>query len=77
MKFYKIIGFAAAALLIISCFIPWTYYSDIGKSFDGFFSERNMYGKPGVFIMFFAITSIIKIIRRAPVYFLGACHQAK
>ena len=61
MKFYKIIGFATAALMIISCFIPWTYYADIGKSFDGFFSEKNIYGKPGMFIMFFAITSIILI----------------
>ncbi len=61
MKFYKIIGFAACALMIISCFIPWAYYADIGKNFDGFFSEKNMYGKPGMFIMFFAVVSIILI----------------
>lgn len=61
MKFYKIIGFAAAAIMIISCFIPWTYYADIGKSFNGFFSEKNMYGKPGMFVMFFAIASIVLI----------------
>ncbi len=61
MKFYKIIGFAACALMIISCFIPWAYYADIGKNFTGFFSEKNMYGKPGMFIMFFAIASIVLI----------------
>ncbi len=61
MKFYKIIGFTAATLMIISCFIPWTYYVDLGKSFNGFFSEKNMYGKPGMFIMFFAIASLVLI----------------
>ncbi|MEO6637943.1 MAG: hypothetical protein ABIN25_06680 [Ginsengibacter sp.] len=61
MKFYKIIGFATCALMMVSCFIPWVYYADIGKSFDGFFSEKNKYGKPGMFIMFFAVVSIILI----------------
>ncbi|MEO8111662.1 MAG: hypothetical protein ABI594_16570 [Ginsengibacter sp.] len=61
MRFYKIIGFAAAAIMIISCFVPWAYYADIGKSFNGFFSEKNMYGKPGMFIMFFAVMSIVLI----------------
>ncbi len=61
MKFYKIIGYTAAIMMIISCFMPWTYYTDIGKSFNGFFSEKNMYGKPGIFIMFFAITSLVLI----------------
>ncbi len=61
MKFYKLIGFAACTLMIISCFMPWTYYADLGKSFNGFFSEKNMYGKPGMFIMFFAILSIVLI----------------
>lgn len=61
MKFYKIIGYAACALMILSCFVPWTYYADIGKSFNGFFSEKNMYGKPGMFIVFFAVVSIVLI----------------
>ncbi len=61
MKFYKIIGYTAAVIMIISCFMPWTYYTDLGKSFDGFFSEKNMYGKPGMFIMFFAIASLVLI----------------
>ena len=61
MKFYKIIGYAACVLMIISCFVPWAYYADIGKNFTGFFSEKNMYGKPGMFIMFFAMSSIVLI----------------
>lgn len=61
MKFYKIIGYTACALMIVSCFVPWTYYADIGKSFNGFFSEKNMYGKPGMFIVFFAVVSIVLI----------------
>ena len=62
MKFYKIIGFAAAAIMIISCFIPWTYYADIGKSFNGFFSEKNMYGKPGKVFIFLAVISAALIL---------------
>lgn len=62
MKYYKIIGLLACALLIISCFLPWAYYADIEKSFTGFFSEQNMYGKPGKVFVFVAICSAIFIV---------------
>ncbi|MEO7960218.1 MAG: hypothetical protein ABIR19_01655 [Ginsengibacter sp.] len=62
MKYYKIIGFSACILLIISCFLPWAYYADIQKTFNGFFSEGNNYGKPGKFFVFFGIVSIIFIV---------------
>ncbi len=61
MKYYKWIGFFACALLIISCFLPWAYYADLNKTFNGFFSEKNNYGKPGKFFVFFAIISIVLI----------------
>jgi len=61
MKYYKWIGWCACALLIVSCFIPWAYYADLNKSFTGFFSEQNMYGKPAVFFIFFAIVSFVLI----------------
>jgi uncharacterized membrane protein YjjP (DUF1212 family) len=51
----------ACALLILSCFLPWAYYADLHKTFNGFTSEQNAYGKPGKFFMFFAITSIVLI----------------
>ena len=61
MKNYKIIGWLACVLLLISCFIPLTYYADLNKNFTGFFSEKNMYGKPGIFFAFIAIVSVVLI----------------
>ncbi len=61
MKYYKLTGFLACLLLAISCFLPWAYYPDLHKSFTGFFSEQNMYGRPGKVFIFFAISSLILI----------------
>lgn len=61
MKFYKQIGFIACVLLIISCFLPWAYYPDLHQSFTGFFSEKEIYGKPGKVFIFFAACSVILI----------------
>ena len=57
MKYYKTIGLSACVLLIISCFLPWTYYEDINKNFTGFYTEQNMYGKPAMFFIFIAVVS--------------------
>lgn len=62
MKYYKTIGLLACVLLVISCFLPWAYYTDIDKSFNGFFSEQNIYGKPGKVFIFMAGGSAIMII---------------
>ncbi len=59
MKFSKWIGIALCIILIISCFLPWCYFADIDKTFTGFFSEKNAYGKPGKFLTFFAVISAI------------------
>ncbi len=61
MKYYKTIGLSACVLLIISCFLPWTYYADINKNFTGFYTEKNMYGKPAMFFVFIAIVSALLI----------------
>lgn len=42
--------------------MPWTYYADINKTFTGFFSENNAYGKPGKFLIVFAIASCVLIL---------------
>ncbi|MFM9911392.1 MAG: hypothetical protein ACKVOW_18800 [Chitinophagaceae bacterium] len=47
MKYSQWIGIGAAALLVIASFLPWTFHPDLQKNFTGFFSENNMYGKPG------------------------------
>lgn len=59
MKYSQWIGIAAAVILVIAGFLPWTYYPDLNKNFTGFFTERNMYGKPG---SVFVVTSIIAIV---------------
>lgn len=61
MKYYKWIGWCASALLIASCFIPWVYYADLNKNFTGFFSEQNIYGKPAILFIFFALVSALLI----------------
>lgn len=62
LKIIKFAGLIACVLLIVACFLPWTYHADINKTFTGFFSEQNMYGKPGKFLTFFAVVSAILIL---------------
>lgn len=59
MKYSNLIGILASIILIIICFLPWTYHADIQKTFTGFLSEKNMYGRPGKYFLFFAILSIL------------------
>jgi hypothetical protein len=51
----KWISLAALALLALACFLPWAWYADLGKHFTGFFSEKNMYGKPGKFLLIMGV----------------------
>ena len=62
MKYSMWVGIIAAVVLMASCFIPWSYYPDIDKTFTGFFSQANAYGKPGKAIIFFSVLSIILFI---------------
>jgi hypothetical protein len=59
MKYSRFIGIAACILLVGACFLPWTYYPDLGKSFTGFFSEKNQYGRPGVFFTILSALSAV------------------
>jgi len=59
MKYTKWIGIAASVVLIFICFLPWTYHADIHKTFTGFFSEKNMYGRPGKYFVFFGLLSLL------------------
>ena len=63
MKYSRFIGLAACLLLVAACFMPWTYYPDLGKSFTGFFSENNQYGRPGVlFTILSALSAVLFLI---------------
>jgi hypothetical protein len=59
MKYSSIIGIVAALMIIIACFLPWTFHPDLQQYFTGFYSEQNIYGRPGKLFMIFAIISII------------------
>jgi hypothetical protein len=53
-RYSKWISLLAFALLAAACFMPWAYYADVDKHFNGFYSERNMYGKPAKLLLVFA-----------------------
>ena len=59
MKYSKYIGIVAALLMVAACFMPWTFYPDLGKTFNGFFSQENAYGKPGILLSILAVIAII------------------
>jgi hypothetical protein len=59
MKYSQWIGIAAAIILVIACFFPWTYHPDLDKNFTGFFSQNNIYGKPGYFFIVVCIIAIV------------------
>jgi hypothetical protein len=54
LKTSKWISLAAFLLLLAACFMPWAYYADIDKSFTGFFSEKNVYGRPAKLLLVLA-----------------------
>ena len=63
MKYSQWIGIGAACILIVSCFIPWTFHPDLQKNFTGFFSEDNIYGKPGkVFVVLSIVASAFYLL---------------
>lgn len=71
------LGIAACVVLIVSCFIPWTYHADVQKDFTGFYSELNKYGKPGKFIIIFTTVILVfmllpKVWAKRTNLFLGA-----
>jgi len=59
MKHSQKIGIAAAVLLVIACFLPWTFHPDLNKTFNGFFSEGDNYGKPGKTFIVLTILAVI------------------
>ncbi len=58
MKYSKWVGLLIYILIGVVCFMPWTYHADLDKYFTGFFSQNNVYGKPGKFFILFSVCSI-------------------
>ncbi|MGZ5135334.1 MAG: hypothetical protein ACXWCG_09295 [Flavitalea sp.] len=59
MKYSQWTGIFAIIILVVSCFLPWTYHPDLDKTFTGFFSENNVYGKPGKALIFFSLLALL------------------
>jgi hypothetical protein len=53
-SYSKWITLFAAILMVVACYLPWAFYPDLNKSFTGFFSENNIYGKPAKLLIAFA-----------------------
>jgi hypothetical protein len=50
----KYLSLLSFLVILIACFMPWTYHADINQNFNGFYSEKNIYGKPAKLILIFA-----------------------
>ena len=65
-RYSKWLGLGALAALLLACFLPWAFYADVDKAFTGFFSEGNVYGKPGKFLLIFgSITTLFIFLKNA------------
>lgn len=58
-RYSKWITLFAFLLLLAACYMPWAYYPDLQKSFTGFFTEKNMYGKPAKLLISFGLVSVL------------------
>lgn len=59
LKVLHWLGITACIVLMVSCFLPWTYHADIDQTFTGFYSYLNRYGRPGKFLTFFTIIALV------------------
>lgn len=61
-------GLTACVLLIISCFMPWAYFADphivneSERTFTGFYSYGNNYGRPGKLLVMIGIVVMILML---------------
>ena len=62
MKYSQWIGIIAALALCAASFYNWTYHPDLKTYFTGFYSEQNMYGKPGKLIVGLSVIAIIMFL---------------
>jgi hypothetical protein len=58
-RYSKWVTLFGALLMIAACYLPWAFYPDLNKSFNGFFSENNIYGKPAKLLISFALFNVL------------------
>jgi hypothetical protein len=65
-RYAKWLGLAGFILLVWACSLPWTYHADLGKHFNGYFTENNIYGKPARLLIplaaFTVLTSFLPVL---------------
>lgn len=61
MKNSRWIAITIYVALMAVCFVPWTYHADVQHYFNGFYSEKNIYGKPGKFFILFSLICVIML----------------
>ena len=65
VKYLHWIGIAACITLIVSCFLPWAYYADptivneTERTFTGFYSYLNEYGRPGKLLVLLGLITLV------------------
>ena len=63
LRYSKWISLFAFVLLLVACFLPWTYHADVNQDFTGFYSAKNIYGKPAKLLLIFAgITTLCAFV---------------
>ena len=64
------VGLLACLLLVVSCFLPWMYFADSNitteaqRTFTGFTTYQNQYGKPGKLLSLIAI--VVSVLMLLP-----------
>ncbi len=65
-RLLHILGLIACIVMIVACFMPWTYYpndlsipTEAERTFTGFSTFKNYYGRPGKFLVVFAAMSLV------------------
>lgn len=59
MKNSQTIGLFLAVIIVISCFLPWSYIADHQFTLTGMDTGFTRYGKPGIIHIFFCAVCIL------------------
>lgn len=81
MRYMKWIGFALAALLVVSCFSPWVFIESRNITVSGIDAGGTNFGKPGYFhfvltFFFLAFTFIPRVWAKRSNFLITALNLA-
>jgi membrane protease YdiL (CAAX protease family) len=81
MRYSQLIGAIAAIVLIVACFMPWSYIASNGIEVTGLKAVGTNFGKPGMFNLILTSVALIffilpKIWAKRTNVFIGALNLA-